>query len=256
MKKMGTVKLLAVIFGAIVFMQLLCACGSDTKDVGKEAIKNTLECNLFFKKPEKNVNIITLFRGKEPVFPDVNEERQIVIDEIVRNYFGNATIDEKKKDNLVKKILNISNAIKYEIVPTGKIVKDGGINFREYIVQYEYPDFEKIYGEARKIVNKERASIMEREQKIGEARKNKSKDLNQLLCERINESLYAYYDKTFSDMENLPMKKIQAKHYIANIKDNIYAQDPMVDRLLNLQVVLDLNEVAPFLHKGNLNVMY
>ncbi len=254
MNSLGKLRFLAIVFGAMMFMQLLCGCGSDSDD-GAQAIKNTLECKLFFKIPEKDAELITLFRGKEPVFPDVNKERQAVIDEISKCYFGNVSIDNKKKENLINKILNTSNAIKYEIIATGKKVKDSDIDFQEYIVRYEYPDFEKIYSEARTIVNQEKAKV-ESEQTRGDMSKINFEKSDQLLCEKLNVDLYSYYDKAFSDLEKLPMKKGEAKYYIANIKDNIYAQDPMGDRLLNLQDILDLSEVAPFLARENLHLMY
>lgn len=97
---------------------------------------------------------------------------------------------------------------------------------------------------------------MESKQTRGDVSKINFEKSNQLLCEKLNADLYSYYDKTFSDIEKLPMKKGEAKYYIANIKDNIYAQNPMGDRLLNLRDILELSDVAPFVVKVNLNVMY
>ena len=88
--------------------------------------------------------------------------------------------------------------------------------------------------------------------KIKDVSKKEIERLDQLLYEWINTDLYVYYDKTFSDMENIPMKKSKAKYYVVNIKDNIYAQAPMRDRLLTLREILDLSHVVPFVAKRNL----
>ena len=92
--------------------------------------------------------------------------------------------------------------------------------------------------------------------KIKDVSKKEIERLDQLLYERINTDLYVYYDKTFSDMENIPMKKSKAKYYVVNIKDNIYKQAPMGDRLLTLREILDLSYVAPFVAKRNLYLIY
>ena len=231
MKKMGTVKLLAVIFGAIVFMQLLCACGSDTKDVGKEAIKNTLDNRLHLKNPDKDAPVLKSHNGRE-LIAHIDTENFIKFiakgtpDPLDSYYgfFGGVNLDEEQYQfdeakiiNLCTKIMKANETIKYDIKRLENKEKVDGYEYNEYIVKLQFPDFAKIHEEAGKILERE----------INHD-KTQSKAVQ---AYEYNKCLYEFYDKTFSDLDNLPMRSRELKYRVRHVVDKNKVNEKDKDKI-------------------------
>ena len=249
MNNLGKMKWLAIIFGAIMFMQQLCGCGSES-DGGKEALKNTLDNHLHLKNIDKDEPILKLRDGSELVAQVDTDEFVAFIAKgyddptNVLYYYGGFwpdvnldeeqyQFDKEKIVNLCNKIMNVNEVIKYDIEVLGN-EKVGGYEDDEYIVKIQYPDFKKIHAEAGKALEKEANKYSTKEKDEHEISWLKGNHPFE-----YNKCLYDFYDKTFSELDNLPMQSKEFKYRVRHIIDKDKVNEKDKDRINDYVLVRD-----------------
>ena len=255
MPKLKKIHTLVFALGVAILMQLLCGCGSDSDDGCKEALKNTLDNHLHLNNPDKDVPILKLQDGRELTAHVDNEEIIAFIAKGEKtdslNHYGGFwrdvnldeeqyQFDKEKIVNLCNKILKVNEAIKYdieELVDNRESVD--GYGYNEYIVKIQYPDFAKIHAEAGKVLENEANKYSKKEKSEGIQAYDDISWLVKNHPYEYNKCLYDFYDKTFSDLENLPMKSKELKYRVRHIVDKDKVNKKDKDKINDYVLVLN-----------------